>query len=121
MGLREEFKKEWFVDMMNANSDLSPDQVTIYPLEDRETTDIERLVKVRRMWWHALDKDRILLAEFIELWCHVAPMAIENQEAVPADCSGSSLRLEHKLKPLESKLISRPAVLTDCNPPSCRQ
>ena len=45
-------------------------------------------------------------------------MAIENQEAVPANCSASSLQLKYSLKPLESKLIGRPAVLTDYNPPS---
>ncbi len=49
MGLEEEFKEEWFVDMMDANCHLSPNQVTIYPLKDREATDIERLVKVRLM------------------------------------------------------------------------
>ena len=73
------------------------------------------------MWWHALDEDRILLAEFVELRCHMTPMAIENQEAVPANCSASSLWLEHSLKLLESKLISRPSVLTDYNPLSGRQ
>ena len=46
MGLEEEFKEEWFVDVVDANSHLSSDQVTIHPLKDREATDIERLVKV---------------------------------------------------------------------------
>ena len=68
------------------------------------------------MWWYALDKDRVLFAEVVELRCHMAPVAIENQEAVPANCSASSLRLKHSLKPLESKLIGRLSVLTNYNP-----
>jgi hypothetical protein len=46
MGLEEEFKEEWFIDMVDANGYLSSDQVAIYPLKDREATDIKRLVKV---------------------------------------------------------------------------
>jgi hypothetical protein len=46
MGLEVEFKEEWFIDMVDANGHLSSDQVTIHPLEHREATNIERLVKV---------------------------------------------------------------------------
>jgi len=34
LGCKEEFKEEWFIDIVDANSYLSSDQVTIYPLED---------------------------------------------------------------------------------------
>jgi len=70
------------------------------------------------MWWHALDENRMLFAEVLELRCHMAPVAIENQEAVPTNYSASSLRLKFLLKVQESKLIGCPAVLANCNPPS---
>jgi len=46
LSLEEEFKEEWFIDVVDANGHLSSNQVTVNPLEDREVTNIERLVKV---------------------------------------------------------------------------
>lgn len=47
MGLEKEFKKYWFVDVVNAECHLRFDQVAVYSLKDREATDIEGLMKVR--------------------------------------------------------------------------
>jgi hypothetical protein len=65
---------------------------------------------------HTDSNNLVLLAVFLEFERVIALVAINNEELVAANYLLLCMRIK-VLQPLKTKLISRPAVLRDCNNP----
>jgi hypothetical protein len=86
-------------------------------LKRRETTNVKWLEKVRRMWRHTERNNLVLCTELIELRRSVAAMAIKDKQPVGPYCTRLCVSVE-VLHPLKAKLVSRSAVVTDCDSPA---
>ena len=89
-------------------------------LKRREAANIKRLQEMGRMRRHTETNNLVLCTVLVKLRRSVATVAVEDKQTIDSCCTRRCVPVQ-VLQPLKSKLISRPAIVTQRDHPVSRQ